>query len=172
MIFINNTSYNGITEITSFIENLRENIKTKANIDRISCLIESLNQNTKMVIIIWVLGSTIIGSFFIYFVVAYKGFLVGYTISAIIASLGIKGGSIFVFSYLLFPNIIFLPSIFVLAESGIKVYLRIIKNNVNIKTELVRHFIIMLIVLFFSCIASIIEAYFSTSLLLFLKNFI
>ena len=172
MIFINHTSNNEITEITSYVESLKENIKTKGNIDKFSCLIESLKQNFKIVLIIWILGSSIIGSFFIYVVIAYKGFSVGYTISALIASLGIKGGSIFVFSSLLPQNIILLPALFVLAESGIKVYHRIMKSNVDIKTELMRHFIIMLITLAFSTIASIIEAYLSINLLLFLKNFI
>lgn len=172
MIFINHTSNNEITEITSYVETLKENIKTKENIDKFSCLIESLKQNFKIVFLIWILGSSIIGSFFIYVVIAYKGFSVGYTISALIASLGIKCGSIFVFSSLLPQNIIFLPAIFVLAESGIKVYHRIMKNNVDIKTELVRHFIVMLITLAFSSMASIIEAYLSTNLLIFFKNFI
>ena len=121
---------------------------------------------------IWILGSSIIGSFFIYFVILYRGFSVGYTISAIIASLGIKSGSIFVFSYLLLPNIFFLPAMFILAESGIKVYIRIMKNNVNIKKELIRHLIIMLIMLAFSVVSSIVEVYISTNLLFFLKNFL
>lgn len=172
IIFINHTSNNEVNEITSYVQNLTENIKTKENIDKFSCLLESLKQNFEFVLLIWLLGSTIIGSFFIYLVIAYKGLAVGYTISAIIACLGIKGGSIFVFSSLLPQNIIFLPAIFVLAESGIKVYNRIIKNNVNLKTEFMRHFIIMLIVLVFSAVASVIEAYVSTNLLMFFKNFI
>ena len=105
-------------------------------------------------------------------VILYKGFSVGYTISAIIASLGIKGGSVFVFSALLLQNIIFLPGIFVLAESGIKVYTRIIKNNSNIRNELIRHLIIMLIIFVISVISSIVEVYISTNLLIFFKNFI
>ena len=172
IIFINHTSNNEIDKITSYVETLKENITTKENIDRFSSLLESLKQNFIIVFLIWVLGSTIIGSFLIYFVIAYKGFSVGYTISALIASLGVKGGSIFVFSSLLPQNIILLPAIFILAESGIKVYYRIMKNNVNIKTELVRHLVIMLITLLFAGFASIIEAYLSTNLLLFFKNFI
>lgn len=172
IIFINHTSNNEIGQITSYVETLKENIKTQENIDKFSCLIESLKQNFEIVFFIWLLGSTIIGSFFIYAVIAYKGFSVGYTISALIASLGIKGGSIFVFSSLLLQNIILLPAIFILAESGIKVYNRIMKNNVNIKTELIRHLIIMLIVLAISAVSSVIEAYLSTTLLMFFKNFI
>lgn len=172
IIFINHTSTTEVTEITTYIDSLIENIKAKQDIDRFSCLLYSLKQNFEFVLLIWLLGSTIIGGFFIYLVIAYKGLSVGYTISAIIACLGIKGGSVFVFSFLLLQNIIFLPSIFVLAESGIKVYSRIMKNNVNVKAELIRNLIIMSIVLFFSAIASVIEAYISTNLLMFFKNFI
>ena len=172
IVFINHTSNVEVTEITNYVNTLMENIKTKQNIDRFSCLLESLKHNFEYVLLIWLFGSTIIGSFFIYLVIAYKGLSLGYTISAIIACLGIKGGSVFVFSSILPQNIIFLPVFFVLAESGIKVYSRIMKNNVHLKSELIRHFIIMLIVLFFSAIASIVEAYLSTNLLIILKNFI
>lgn len=78
----------------------------------------------------------------------------------------------FVFSSLLPQNIILLPAIFILSQSGLNVYYRMMKNNVNIKTELIRHFIIMLIALAMSTLASIVEAYLSTNLLIFLKNFI
>lgn len=172
IVFINHTSNNEIIEITEYVENLKENIKTRENIDNFSCLLESLKQNCKLVLFVWLLGSTIVGSFLIYLVIAYKGFSVGYTISAIIACLGAKGGSVFVFSSLLLQNIIFLPAFFILAESGIKVYTRIMKNNVNIKTELIRHFIVMLTAMFFAVISSIIEAYISINLLMFLKKFI
>lgn len=135
-------------------------------------LLKVWNKICGIIVLIWILGSSIIGSFFIYFVILYRGFSVGYTISAIIASLGIKSGSIFVFSYLLLPNIFFLPAMFILAESGIKVYIRIMKNNVNIKKELIRHLIIMLIMLAFSVVSSIVEVYISTNLLFFFKNFL
>lgn len=172
MAFINHTSDNEILSINSYVENLINNIKLNNNIDRGYCLVQSLKQNLKLVLMIWIFGSTIIGSFFSVFIIFYKGFSVGYTISAIIASLGIKGGSIFVFSGLLAQNIILLPAIFVLTESGFKVYHRIMKNSVDIKSELIRHLIIMLIVSLITVLSSIVEAYISTNLLIFFKNFI
>lgn len=172
IIFINHTSDGEVLKITSYIENLINNIKSGENIDKVACLVQSLKQNLKIVIIIWILGSTIIGSFFICFVIFYKGFSVGYTISAIIASLGVRGGSVFVFSSLFLQNIILLPAIFILTESGFKVYYRIMKKGVDIKSELIRHFIIMLIITSVTVLASIIEAYLSTNLLIFFKNFI
>ena len=78
----------------------------------------------------------------------------------------------FVFSSLLIQNVIFLPAIFILAENAAKFYRRIMKSSVNIKTELARYTIVMLIVIVFSVIASIVEVYISTNLLIFLKKFI
>lgn len=86
--------------------------------------------------------------------------------------LGAKSGSIFVFASLLVQNIIFLPAIFILAESGIKLYSRITKNTTNIKQELIRHTVIMLIVVMMMILSSVLEVYFSTNLLIFFKNFI
>lgn len=120
----------------------------------------------------WLLGCTIIGNIFVYFAILYKGFSIGYTISAIISALGAKSGIIFVFASLLIQNIIFLPAIFILAESGIKLYIRITKNLINVKQELLRHTLIMLIVLILVVISSIVEVYLSTNLLIFLKNFV
>ena len=172
VFFINHTSNSEFDVISLYIETLKNNIKNKENINKFSCLLEILKQNCTIIITIWLFGTTILGSFIIYVIVLYKGFSLGYTISALIASLGIKGGSIFVFSFLLPQNMILLPSIFILSERGLNVYSKIMKNNVNIKTELIRYFIIMLIVLLLSALASVIEIYLSTNLLMFFKKFI
>lgn len=55
MIFINHTSSNEISQITGYVDSLIENIKTNNNIDRWSCLFESLKQNFKIILLIWVL---------------------------------------------------------------------------------------------------------------------
>lgn len=55
MVFINHTSNSEISEITDYIGVLTENIKTNENIDRFSCLIESLKQNFKIILLIWIL---------------------------------------------------------------------------------------------------------------------
>lgn len=171
IFFINNTSKEEILDINSYVNSLKENIEKANNVNRIQLLIESVKQNASFVLIIWLLGCTIIGSSLVYLGIAYKGFSLGYTISAIIASLGAKNGSLFVFSSLLLQNIIFLPTVFMLAESGIKLYTRITKKSVNLKQELLRHTIIMLISLVLTILSSIIEIYLSTNLLIIFKNF-
>ena len=172
IVFINHTSNTEIDKIALYIVNIKNNINSEGNIDRFSCFLESLKHNLGIVFLIWILGSTIVGKYLIYTIIGYKGFSIGYTISAIIASLGIKRGSVFVFSSLLFQNIIFLPTSFILAEICMKFYSRIMKSSVNIKTELVRYVAIMLIAMFFSVISSVVEVYLSANLLIFFKKFI
>lgn len=172
IIFINHTSNSELEKISSYIIDIKNKLNSEEKTDKIFCFFESLKNNFSIVFLIWICGSTLLGSYLIYIIVMYKGFSIGYTISAIIASLGIKRGSIFVFSYLLCQNIIFLPAIFILAETGVKFYPRIMKSNVNIKNEMVRYAVIMLITTFFSVISSIVEVYVSTNLLIFLKKFL
>jgi len=169
---INNTNENQILEINSYINSIKENLQSSENVNLTECLLKSIKQNVTFVLLMWFLGCTIIGNVFVYFCILYKGFSLGYTISAIISSLGAKGGTIFVFSSLLIQNIIFIPAIFILAESGIKLYIRITKNLINIKQELLRHTLIMLIALVLVVISSIVEVYVSTNLLIFLKKFV
>ena len=60
---------------------------------------------------------------------------------------------------------------FLVANSGIQLYVNIKKNCVNLKIELFKHTMIMLISLMLSIIASFIEVYISTNFLIFLKDF-
>lgn len=172
IFLINHTNESGILEINSYVNSIRENLQSANNVNMVQCLIKSIKQNVIFVLIMWFLGCTVIGSVFVYFCILYKGFSLGYTISAIIATLGGKSGSIFVFASLLIQNIIYIPAIFLLAESGIKLYIRITKNLVNVKQELLRHTVIMLISMALVVISSIVEVYLSTNLLIFLKKFV
>ena len=63
--FINHANEIQTEEICSYVNSLKENIK---NSD----------------------GCTMLGSFLIYIAIIYKGFSIGYTVSAMLATLGIK----------------------------------------------------------------------------------
>ena len=58
---------------------------------------------------------------FIYFSIIYKGFTIGYTISAMIAVLSVKKGITIALISLLLQNIIFLPAFFLIAENRNKI---------------------------------------------------
>lgn len=88
--FINHASEVQTEEIGSYVNSLKDNIKISDHINKTVILKQSLKQNIGSVIVIWILGCTLLGSFLIYGIVLYKGFSIGYTASAIIATLGTK----------------------------------------------------------------------------------
>lgn len=89
-LFINNVNYSQSEKIYEYINSIVNNIKTTDSIDKTSLLIQSLKQNLMFVLIIWMFGCSIFGNILIYIAILYKGFSIGYTSSAIIATLGIK----------------------------------------------------------------------------------
>ena len=172
IMFINHASENQMQEIGSYVNSLKENIKSADEINQTAILMQSMKQNILLVLMIWFLGCTILGSFLIYLGIAYKGFSIGYTVSAMVATLGVKTGSIFAILSLLLQNLVFLPVILILAESGIKLYKNLRENQfMNLKFEFLRHTVIMLIAMIGSVMASFIEVYGSTNFLIFFKDF-
>lgn len=97
VILINNSSEQSKTEISGYINGFIDTIKNdKYEVDKLKLIQISITENIKTICIIWLAGSTIIGIPLIYVITAYKGFCIGYTISAIISSLGVgKRNSIF-----------------------------------------------------------------------------
>lgn len=172
IVFINHANPTQIEEIKLYVANLVKNIKTYDYINKTDLLAQSLTQNILCILLIWFLGCTIIGSIFVFVAIVYRGFSLGYTISAIIACLGIKKGCVFTVLGLVLQNIFFLPAFFILCESGIKLYNGIRKHCINLKLEVIRHTIIMLISMVLVVIASFIEVYVSTNFLIFLKEFL
>ena len=172
ILFIQKGNAEEITNINSYIQSLITNIKNANGINKALLLLESLKSNCLFIVIIWFLGCTVIGSFLIYLACFYKGFSLGYTVAAVFTSLGIKSGIIFTASSIILQNLILFIAIFLIANSGIQLYLNIKRNCVNLKLELLRHLIIMLISLGLSIVASFIEVYISTKFLTFLKDFL
>lgn len=170
IIFVNTSNSFQKDELNNYVNALIKNIKDTDNISKIDLLFLSVKQNACFILLVWFLGCTIIGGLFIYVTILYKGFALGYTISSIIAVLGIKNGIIFSCLSLLLQNIIFIPAFFIIAENGIKLYKGIYKRCINLKEEVIRHTIIMFISIMLIIISSFVEVYISTNLLIFLKE--
>ena len=118
---INNSNQAQKEELNIYITSLINKIKNTDNIDNIELLILCIKENVSLILIVWFLGCTIIGGIFIYLAIIYKGFTIGYTISAMIAVLGIKQGIIISLVSMLFQNIFFLPAFFIIAENRHKI---------------------------------------------------
>ena len=89
IIFVNNSSQTQIEEITTYLGEFINLIKTNAQIDKVSLLKEALISNFLLALALWFVGSTVVGMPIVYAIIAYRGFCLGYTISSVIASFGV-----------------------------------------------------------------------------------
>lgn len=166
VVIINNSNEESKVEISGYINSFINTIKNeKYEINKIELVKMSIIKNLKLVLIIWLAGSTIIGIPLIYIITVYKGICIGYTISAIIASLGVGRGIGFSLASLCMQNIIVIPIILMLSVSALKLYRVLINKNTSVKQEVIRHTIFCGILIVPLIVASLIEAYFSSSLI-------
>lgn len=100
VILINNSNEESKNEISGYINSFISTIKSEQfKVDRLKLTQISIIENMKIIAIVWLAGSTIIGIPLVYVITAYKGFCIGYTVSAIVFSLGIgRRYRIFTFS--------------------------------------------------------------------------
>ena len=168
VIFINNASENQITQIKDYILSFINSIKENKQINDLALLKQSIKSNLLFTIILWFMGSTVIGISIVYLIIGFRGFCLGYTISSIILSCGTWKGLLFLVSTLMLQNIFFVPCIISLAVSGMKLHNSIIKNKrrENIKLEILRHTIFSFVMLIFLILSSFIEVYISKNILL------
>lgn len=168
VFFINNVSEVEQTEIHEYITSFITSLKENQEIDEISLLKSSIFKNVGLAVLLWFIGSTVIGISIVYLIVCFRGFILGYTVSSAISILGISKGMIFISTSLLLQTILVIPSILALAVSGIKLYNSIMKDKrrENIKLEIVRHTVFSLVILIILLISSLIEVYVSKNLLL------
>lgn len=89
VILINNSDEESKREISGYVNGFISTIKSQQfEVDKVKLIQTSIMENLKIIIIIWLAGSAIIGVPLIYVITAYKGFCIGYTVSAIVFSLG------------------------------------------------------------------------------------
>ena len=174
VIYINNINQNLSNEIKEYINNFVNILKDNYTINKIELMKNTIISNGILAITMWFVGSTVIGIPIVLGIIAYRGFCIGYTVSATLITLGNPGGIIFSLSSMLLQNIIFIPVILALGVSGIKLYKSIIrdKRRENVKIEIIRHTLFSIFMLILLLIASIIETYISTELILLTINFI
>ena len=166
ILFINNSNENQSIQISNYINNFINLIKNNNKISTRELLISSASNNICITIILCLLGSTVIGIPLIYLVIGYKGFCIGYTISSVIATIGMQKGTLFIVSTMFLQNIIYIPAIITLAVSGIKLYKLIMKDRrkENIKVQILKYIIFSLGILIVLLVSSLVETYISGNL--------
>lgn len=94
IVFVNNSGSEQANEISSYINGFVNSLKDNVQIDKAKLLKDAIISNFLLAIILWFVGSTVIGIPIVYGTIAYKGFCLGYTLSSSIATLGIRKRSI------------------------------------------------------------------------------
>ena len=150
VIFVNNANETQANQISGYINNF----------------INSIINNVGIAVLLWFLGSTVIGFPLIYVVVGYKGYCIGYTVSSVMATVGTGKGIIFIIATMLIQNIIYIPTILTLSVSGIKLYRLIMEDRrrENIKLQILKHTIFSILMLILLLISSLLETYVSGNL--------
>lgn len=166
IIFVNNSQKIQQEQINGYINTFIQGIKSDAEISKTEILKNSILSNLGITLVLWFLGSTVIGMPLIYIVILYKGYSIGCTISAIVASLGTGKGIVFILSTMLLQSIIYIPCLLSLAVSGIKLYKQIMEDRrtENIKIQILRHSIFCIFIFLMLIIAALIETYISTNI--------
>ena len=174
VIFINNVSENQGLEINNYITSFITSLKENKEINDFALLKNSIKKNVVLAVILWFMGSTVIGISIVYLVVAFRGFCLGYTISSIIATCGLWKGLLFILSTIFLQNIIFIPCIIALSVSGMRLHNSIMKDRrmENIKLEILRHTIFCVFILFLMIISSFIEVFVSKNILIYLIKYL
>ena len=175
VLFINNTDSK--SDIEKYINTYIDETKMLQDGDYLSELEKDIEKNVLLTFFLWFAGTTIIGIPIVFGIILYRGFCLGYTISACVITLGKLKGIIFILTTVFLQNIIFIPAIIMLGVSSIKLYKSIIKDRrkENIKISVIRHCIISIIALIVFILSSIIKIEISYRLIgridkIFLKN--
>lgn len=174
VIFINKANSSEQNEIATYINGILSSLKGEFQINNISMLKSSMLENLKFTLILWFAGLTVIGMPFIYGIICYKGFCIGYTTSSIIGVLGPQKGTIFVLASMIAHNIIFIPCMLAMGVSGLKLYRSIMKDKrkENIKIEIYRHTIFSILMLIGLLISAVLETYISSNLFTYVINYL
>ena len=161
VIFINKLNNDQRLQSSKYITETLNSLKLDYQINNLKMLKSSILE-------------TVIGIPFIYGIICYKGFCIGYTCSTIVGIFGTQKGVIFILTSLLFQNIVFIPCMMALGVSGLKLSRSIIKDRrkENIKVEIYRHTIFCLIMFIGLLFSSVLEIYVSSNLFTYIINFL
>lgn len=167
VMFINNLKEEQKSEIITYIETYIDAFKQRDSNSNITLLQNNIKDNIILALIIWFIGSTIVGIPIVFGIIAFRGFCLGYTISGLTIVFGVTKGVAFTAISLILQNILFIPAIISLGVSSLKAYKSIYsdKRKENIKLELIRHTAFSGIVLLVLILSAIVETQISTNLL-------
>ncbi len=177
IIYINSLTDENISKVDSHVNSVVDYIKElnceESKIDNTVILFSNLKRNILYIMLIGLFSLCIIGLPIMYLLIGFKSFSLGYTMSAILATLGTKSGIIFICSSMILHNIIYLIGIYLISISGIDLYKEIVVNkSENIRLKIISHIIFIVISVLISVFAALVETFVSNNLFIMLKDFI
>lgn len=177
IIYINSLTDENISKVDSHVNSVVDYIKDlnceESKIDNTVILFSNLKRNILYIMLIGLFSLCIIGLPIMYLLIGFKSFSLGYTMSAILATLGTKSGIIFICSSMILHNIIYLIGIYLISISGIDLYKEIVVNkSENIRLKIISHIIFIVISVLISVFAALVETFVSNNLFIMLKDFI
>ena len=172
IIALNNLNEEQKNSVSTYITNFIETSKN-SNIDYTALLKNTISKNFKFVLVTIIIDLSVFRLIASNLMIGYKGFCLGYSISSIIAVIGIQRDLRFNLSFIFLSEIFYIPAIFYLNVSSLNLYKNLRDGNYDSKKfEIIRYCIKVGISSVMMILSSLVETYINTNLFLsFLKFF-
>ncbi len=175
VLCINNVSSENENNIKTYLNNMISEMKKIDNykeVNQVNILNNNLKNNILYILIIGIISASVLGIFIVYILLLIKGFSIGYSMSAIMATFGTKKGIIFICSSMILHNIIYIVGILLVSINGINLYNYILHNErTEIKIKIIRHIVFIIIALIFGIISAIFETYISNTIFFMIRHY-
>lgn len=174
IVFVNNLTDGQNLQISAYINDSVSQLKESKNSNTVLIIKESIKDNSLLVLLLWIMGSTVIGLLMVYLIICFKGFCFGYSLSSIICTLGVGKGCLFFFFTMFFKSLIVIPCVVALAVSGMRLYKSIMQDRrkENIKLEVLRHSATSILILIILVISSILSSYITNNIFKYFVKYI
>ncbi len=175
VLCINNISSENENNIKTYLNDMISEMKKIDNykeVNQVNILNNNLKNNILYILIIGILSASVLGIFIVYILLLIKGFSIGYSMSAIMATFGTKKGIIFICSSMILHNIIYIIGILLVSINGINLYNYILHNErTEIKIKIIRHIVFIIIAILFGIISAIFETYISNTIFFMIRHY-
>ena len=175
VLCINNISSENENNIKTYLNDMISEMKKIDNykeVNQVNILNNNLKNNILYILIIGILSASVLGIFIVYILLLIKGFSIGYSMSAIMATFGTKKGIIFICSSMILHNIIYIVGILLVSINGINLYNYILHNErTEIKIKIIRHIVFIIIAILFGIISAIFETYISNTIFFMIRHY-
>lgn len=144
-------------------KNINNYFVLKDNYNYMNLFIKSNYNNILNTSIIWLLGISIIGVILILFIFFSSFFSLGFSITALVSSYGIKG-ILVSFCYILFSKVLVLLNTFIISFFAMNISIKLfrlcfLKDEINIKEEIRKYTKILIFCICLSIITSLFEVF-------------